>query len=265
MRPELLDPFRDAARLEAVERLVRDLYSELEWGKDVSEGLARLGEMVGAPVKYASLKGAFGSIGEETFARNLLVDREAIPRDLSEPEMIELLERIAAADGTEFQIEYWVECLEVNTGVERISDLIYWPGEYFGDGDNSRELSPREILETALATGQGRGPVRTPDTERLALWRAFLEQHPPGTPVSGPATNVVPFGVYVNLGVPFEAILHVRFMEPIGRRKAFPKDFPSVGDIVSAMVRNYVEPDDLGKGGLLWLTQDPGQIPRADG
>jgi hypothetical protein len=42
-------------------------------------------------------------------------------------------------------------------------------------------------------------------------------------------------------------------------------DFPSVGDIVSAMVRNSVEPDDLGKGGLLWLTQDPEQLPREDG
>ena len=32
----------------------------------------------------------------------------------------------------------------------RISDLIHWPGEYFGDGDNSRELSPQDILDIAL-------------------------------------------------------------------------------------------------------------------
>jgi len=31
-----------------------------------------------------------------------------------------------------------------------LTDLIYWPGVYFGDGDNSREMTPKEILDTAL-------------------------------------------------------------------------------------------------------------------
>jgi hypothetical protein len=33
-------------------------------------------------------------------------------------------------------------------GRGRLSDLIYWPGEYFGD-DNQRELTPEQILDIA--------------------------------------------------------------------------------------------------------------------
>ncbi len=35
----------------------------------------------------------------------------------------------------------------------RISDLIYWPGEYFGD--NSREFTPEEIIDIALSRVKG--------------------------------------------------------------------------------------------------------------
>jgi hypothetical protein len=36
----------------------------------------------------------------------------------------------------------------------RIFDLIFHPGEYFGDGDNKRELAPEQVIEVAL---EGRG------------------------------------------------------------------------------------------------------------
>jgi hypothetical protein len=69
--------------------------------------------------------------------------------------MIELLERICSADGTEFQISYWVNCLELNTGDDRISDLIFWPDDYFGDSQD-HEMTAQEILETAIKAGRAK-------------------------------------------------------------------------------------------------------------
>lgn len=43
--------------------------------------------------------------------------------------------------------------LEANLPCRNVSDLIFWPGHYFGDGDNSRDLTPKEILDIALAAG----------------------------------------------------------------------------------------------------------------
>jgi hypothetical protein len=45
---------------------------------------------------------------------------------------------------------FWLRLLEVNLGDPRISDLIFWPGEYFGDGDIMREMTSKDILDTIL-------------------------------------------------------------------------------------------------------------------
>lgn len=66
-------------------------------------------------------------------------------------ELLELMMRVYNATGSETEHDYWLELLEVNLRNPRLSDLIYWPGEYFGDGNNSREMSPKELLDNALA------------------------------------------------------------------------------------------------------------------
>jgi hypothetical protein len=53
------------------------------------------------------------------------------------------------ADGAEHEINFWV--LALNIPDPRVSDLIFWPGEYFGDGDNRRELSAEQVVDIALS------------------------------------------------------------------------------------------------------------------
>jgi len=79
-------------------------------------------------------------------------------------EMLEMLQLIYEAKGTEFQIEYWVECLRLNTGDEYISDLIFWPDEYFWKTID-KELSAEEILDEAL------GPRSSGELSNLAFKR----------------------------------------------------------------------------------------------
>ncbi|HEY0726196.1 MAG TPA: hypothetical protein VGD41_19910, partial [Pyrinomonadaceae bacterium] len=116
-----------------------------------SEALRALGRLTGRIVSSFEIDSAFGSVNANVFACDLLLDRNLIPSDLTREEMLELVEAICNPKGNLPYSAFWIECLKVNTGDDRISELIFWPGEYFGDGDNARELSSEEILETALA------------------------------------------------------------------------------------------------------------------
>jgi len=65
----------------------------------------------------------------------------------TDAEALELITRLVSAGGEEWEQFFWTRVLEHHLD-PRISDLIHWPGEYFGDGKNSRELSPQDILDT---------------------------------------------------------------------------------------------------------------------
>ena len=154
MRQELQDPFTDKPRLQASIKLANDIYRLHEAGHDYSSELTQLSILAGQSISKFSVESAFGSISPEGFARELICDLTAIPTNLTPDEMLELIKHIITADGDTFQMWYWLQCLQVNTGDNKFSDLIYWPGEYFKDGNNAREMSPQEILDTALNTGK---------------------------------------------------------------------------------------------------------------
>jgi ribosomal protein S1 len=87
-------------------------------------------------------------------------------------------------------------------------------------------------------------------------WDQFKADHPTGSEVSGTVTQVAPFGVFVDLGVPFTALLLVPEIAPKAKRKEFPKDYPKVGEKISAFIRGYgddVAPNGVGK---IALTQE---------
>ena len=149
MRPELLDPTRDDPRLPQALALAAEIYRLHETGRNYATSLATLSALAERPISEFDVDAAFGSVGHETFARSLFVDWDHPPVDLTEAEMLELIERLLQPGG-ELLPAYWVACLKANTGDKRISDLIFWPRNYFGGGDNRGELSPPEILATAL-------------------------------------------------------------------------------------------------------------------
>jgi hypothetical protein len=153
VRAHLLDPTEGNVKLGDAVALGREIYDLYEAGQDYSETVARLGLIAGHPIHDFAVRSSFGSVKPETFARRQLVSWDNLPADVTEQEMLEMVERIDKAKGDELQLEYWIACLRVNTGDAKISDLIFWPGSYFGDGDNARVMSPSEILVTALKAG----------------------------------------------------------------------------------------------------------------
>lgn len=154
MRPHLFDPVVQNPALPAAQDLAREIYSLHEAGASYAAELRQLGLLAGRIVSLQQVMGAFGSIDPEMFAQKCLVDWHALPRDATETEMLEMLQLVCEAKGTEFQIEYWVECLRVNTGDDRVSDLLFWPDEYFGK-PTTKDLSAEEILAVALGRAGG--------------------------------------------------------------------------------------------------------------
>jgi hypothetical protein len=153
MRSHLLNPTKGNPHLNEAIALGREIYRLYEAAQDYSAHLKQLSLITGCPIDSFAVRSAFGSIAPETFARQLLVTWDRLPTDITEQEMLEMVERIFEANGSELQIQYWISCLRVSTGDDHVSDLIFWPGHYFRDGDNSRCMSPSEVLATALKSG----------------------------------------------------------------------------------------------------------------
>ena len=155
MRPHLLDPVGSNPRLDEAIAVGREIYVRHEAGQDYTDSLTRLGLIAGRPIHSFAVHASFGSERPETFAKKQLISWDALPLEITEQEMLEMIERIWGAKGDEFQIGYWLACLRANTGDEKVSDLLFWPGAYFGDGNDDRDLSPSDILATALKSGGG--------------------------------------------------------------------------------------------------------------
>ena len=59
--------------------------------------------------------------------------------DIPDADWINLIENIMLANGSEVDIDYWLQLLEVNFSNPNISDLIYWP--------ERENMSAEEIFE----------------------------------------------------------------------------------------------------------------------
>ena len=159
MRPIIEDPLADDPNLNDVLALAKDIFILHERGESYLSRLVLLSTLLGRTIDRDHIEGAFGCGNYETFALGLLLSSKPIPHDLVYDELLELVSRVYRAEGSKHLATYWIDCLRVNTGDDRIFELLFYPGDYFGDGNNQREMTPREILDAALESGKGRGRV----------------------------------------------------------------------------------------------------------
>ena len=145
--------------LEQATLLTEKIYACHEAGQSYDHHLKSLAQLVGFEVTTYQVCSHFGSVEPRSFAHDLLVSSIVIPDDLSRQEMLELLQLILAPKRNELRTSFWLSCLRINTGNARISDIIFWPGVYFKDGNNSRELGAEEILKVAMEDGRTHGPT----------------------------------------------------------------------------------------------------------
>ncbi len=147
LRAELRFPTLDDAR---VQRLA-ELASKIDGARpgEWEDELVEFNRLADTSLDFAVFQGFSGGMEHDTWVRTVLSEPfTGKPLELSRDEMLEIITRLCTAAGEEHELVFWIKLLERNLD-PRISDLIYWPGEYFGDGNNSRRMSPEEILETA--------------------------------------------------------------------------------------------------------------------
>jgi hypothetical protein len=110
------------------------------------------------PVDFVSYAGA---VDQETFVRDALNPRPRFVADLQYSEAAAVLESVVLVDVTESESSHFLEWLDVQFPGIGISDLIYWPDQWFdnpllirdaqGGFRPEAELSTDQVLGYAMA------------------------------------------------------------------------------------------------------------------
>jgi hypothetical protein len=152
LRRELMPPALDEAKVARLAKLaaVIDGANPGQW----EDALAEFNREADTAFGFADFQGSAGGQDQATWARKILAIpfQKRLP-DISRAELLEMICRVASAEGEEHEIDFWLGLLEIHIPAPRISDLIFWPGGYFGDGNNDRELTPEQVLDIAQAAG----------------------------------------------------------------------------------------------------------------
>ncbi len=119
---------------------------------ECDEELLEFQRLSGFDIPFQQVQGIYGSEEHEDWVRRLFLSQRATPiADLTAADLSAVFAKICSAQCSEAERNFALAQLEYNLGDPQISDLIYWPGEYFGDGNNMRDLTPEEMAEAALA------------------------------------------------------------------------------------------------------------------
>lgn len=101
------------------------------------------------------------SVSKDTFVRDALNPEPSLDKDLAYTEALAVLEAVSTAAVSESEISCYLRWLEAQFPDSNMSDLIYWPDEWFDDSSLIRdangafrpesELSNDQILAYAMA------------------------------------------------------------------------------------------------------------------
>lgn len=154
LRPELMPPALDKAKVARLAVLAAEIdgANPGQW----EDALEEFNRTAGTNLTFLDFQGIYESTDHETWVRNIISEPAARKiSDITRDELLELVGRVCnPAAWAEHEVFFWLRLLEANLPDPRLSALIFWPGEYFGDGDNSRELTPEQILTIAQAAGK---------------------------------------------------------------------------------------------------------------
>ena len=138
------------AELREYMALCDEIETGLEFREDVPEQLARWNRRMGREFRPSDFR-YHGATDRETFVREALMGSPALVADLTYPELRAVLEEVSTARLTEAEQGYYLDWLEANLPGANVSDLIYWPNEWFADEAMLHaELTPDQILGYAM-------------------------------------------------------------------------------------------------------------------
>lgn len=139
--------------------LDEDLVKRLTWLANELDGarpetaidmLLEFNQLAGTNIPFEDFQDIYEGVDHDTWVRRVLLrQRVAKIENLTLDDLIAVFQRFAPLDCSESELSFLLAQLEYNLADPRISDLIFWPGEYLGDGNNSRELTAQEMAHIA--------------------------------------------------------------------------------------------------------------------
>lgn len=149
LRPVLMPPVLNEKR---VARLAC-FAEQIDWGDPLKtqHQLAAFNKEAMTSFEAWSFHGISGGQDHDTWVRQVLAGPfERRVADVTRAELVEMVRRVMEADRPEHDTAFWLKMLEINIPDERISDLLFWPDDYFGHEGCNQELSPEQMIDVAL-------------------------------------------------------------------------------------------------------------------
>ena len=137
---------------ELVQRLAT-IASRLDGGDEFSDAslLAEFIQLAGTDIPFSEFQGIYGAEEHIDYVRRVLTDRVTeVSPGLDRDGLTTMFAKVLADPCDNAYLQYVFSTIKKTFGDTQISDLVFWPGEYFGDGNNQRELTPDLMADAVL-------------------------------------------------------------------------------------------------------------------
>lgn len=135
-----------------VQRLA-EIAERLDGGDEVADAalLNEFNRLAGTSIPFSEFQGIYGGEDHVDYVRRVLTDRatEAAP-NLNRELLTQMFAKVLADPCDDAYLQYVFTTIRKTLGDGQISDLVFWPGEYLGDGNNKRELTPELMADAVL-------------------------------------------------------------------------------------------------------------------
>ena len=144
------------------EDLVRRLSSiaeRLDGGDETADAklLNEFNELAGTEIPFSEFQGIYCAEEHEDYVRRVLTEKVTVANlGLDRAGLVAMFERLLADTSDNGYLQYVFSTIEKTFGDDQVSDLVFWPGEYFGDGNDHRKLTPELMADAVLTRHQQR-------------------------------------------------------------------------------------------------------------
>jgi hypothetical protein len=135
-----------------VQRLAK-IAARLDGGDDFADAslLDEFNRLAGTDIPFSEFQGIDGAEEHIDYVRRVLTDRatDASP-GLDRQGLTAMFAKVLADPRDDAYLQYVFTTIKKTFGDRQISDLVFWPGEYFGDGNHQRALTPELMADAVL-------------------------------------------------------------------------------------------------------------------
>ena len=149
--PRLRPPTPSVEEMREYTSLCRRIESTLSDHGSLSPLLARWNARAGRAYRPSDFR-YHGAVDTTTFVGEMLLGTPGLVPDLSYPELREVLRSFLDQELSETVESYFLAWLEANLPGAKVSELIYWPNQWFNDESLlNAEFTPDQFLAYAMA------------------------------------------------------------------------------------------------------------------